>query len=250
MKTPDKEFFIYAAADSLYFERYGKAFVNSILQNTNYHVHIHLYNPTNEQIQWSNVQGHRLTISIKTLDTTTFKTIAEEWAVRKNFANKREEQMFNNGKLYGFPSLAKIVETTLYACGRFTTLPQILKDGQRCLSLDIDGIIRKPFDTELTDKDIYLYQKPSGEHLAGAIIVNSQSFAIEYSLWLHEQIERGNVYWFLDQVILDALVPHYDIGLLPKSYVDWEFDEDSPIWSAKGKRKDFTKFINEQLKYS
>lgn len=250
MKTPNTDFFIYAAADSVYFERYGKAFVNSILQNTDYHVHIHLFNPTEDQVRWCDIRDHRLTFSIKAIDTNACNLIASKWAVRKDFSNKREQQMFDNGKLHGFQSLAKIVENTLYACGRFTKLPYLLQEGQRCLSLDIDGIVRKPFDTGLKEHDLYLYQKPSGEHLAGAIMVNSLSFAMEYSLWLMEEIERDNVYWFLDQVILDDLVVNYDKGLLPKGYVDWDFAEDSAIWSAKGKRKDFTVFMNEQLKYS
>jgi hypothetical protein len=53
----------------------------------------------------------------------------------------------------------------------------------------------------------------------------------------------------LDQVVLDQLVPKFNKGLLPMSYIDWAMRADSAIWSAKGKRKELAVFQQEQAKY-
>jgi hypothetical protein len=50
-------------------------------------------------------------------------------------------------------------------------------------------------------------------------------------------------------LILDQLVPLYQKGLLPMSYIDWAMRDESAIWSAKGKRKELEIFKEEQRKY-
>ena len=62
-------------------------------------------------------------------------------------------------------------------------------------------------------------------------------------------INEDDLYWFLDQFILDILVPKYHKGLLPMSYIDWAMRPESSIWSAKGKRKELDIFKQEQNKY-
>jgi hypothetical protein len=66
---------------------------------------------------------------------------------------------------------------------------------------------------------------------------------------LRSAIEQDDIYWFLDQVLLDQLVPQYNKGLLPMSYIDWAMRAESAIWSAKGKRKELDIFKQEQRKY-
>jgi hypothetical protein len=107
----------------------------------------------------------------------------------------------------------------------------------------------------LGTEDFYLYEKPKdGTHLAGAILFNGQpqsnAFLQEYAAELKTNIEQNELYWFLDQLILDQLVPKYCKGLLPMSYIDWAMRAESPIWSAKGKRKELDIFKQEQRKYA
>jgi hypothetical protein len=137
---------------------------------------------------------------------------------------------------------------------RFVRLAQLLRPGQRCLELDVDGLVRAPFKTDLGECDFYLYEKPKDStHLAGAILFNgkagSHEFLQAYGLAIRTAIERDDIYWFLDQVILDQLVPRYRKGLLPMSYIDWAMREDSAIWSAKGPRKELEVFKQEQNLY-
>jgi hypothetical protein len=62
-------------------------------------------------------------------------------------------------------------------------------------------------------------------------------------------MDQDDLYWFLDQIVLDQLVPQYHKGLLPMSYIDWAMRNESAIWSAKGKRKELEIFKQEQRKY-
>jgi hypothetical protein len=66
---------------------------------------------------------------------------------------------------------------------------------------------------------------------------------------IKHEIEADNIYWFLDQHCLDRLIPGFNRGLLPISYVDWHMRPDSAIWSAKGKRKELEIFKKELGRY-
>lgn len=244
--------FIFTAGDSKYFEIYGKPLVNSILQNTKYHVHIHLYNPSTQHLDW--LVKDRVSFSYEYVDKEEFCDIAADWLVRKDFNNIREKQMFDKGQLYGEKFLQELIRKTYYACCRFIRLSEILKKGSRCLAIDIDGLVRADFPMVLENEnhDFYLYRKPSGEHLAGAILFTERSkkFLVDYSNHIAENIVKEDLYWFMDQIELDKCVPKYNAGVLPMSYIDWEMDDNSSIWSAKGKRKDTIIFLDEQKKYN
>jgi hypothetical protein len=77
----------------------------------------------------------------------------------------------------------------------------------------------------------------------------THEFLQKYAQQLRLSIQADDIYWFLDQVLLDQLVPIYRKGLLPMSYIDWAMRDESAIWSAKGKRKELDVFKQEQRKY-
>ena len=162
--------------------------------------------------------------------------------------------MFKKGQKQGRGELLTLIRQTYYACTRFVRLAELLRPGQRCLSIDVDGLVRGKFTNQLGSEDFYLYEKPKdGTHLAGAILFNgtagSHEFLQEYANQLRSSISEDDLYWFLDQVVLDRLVPKYRKGLLPMSYIDWAMRDESAIWSAKGKRKELEVFKQEQRKY-
>lgn len=246
-------FFIYAAADTLYFDTHARPLINSILTNTpDIGCHIHIYNPRPDQIDFCNRPG--VSCTYETVNSTEFDPVTQYWISRNNFSNDRQRQMFKKGQTLGVEELAKLIRQTYYACARFIRLAEILQPGKQCLALDVDGLVRKPFTHELGNADFYLYQKPKdGTHLAGALLFNgkpgSHNFLQQYANELQKNINEDELYWFLDQLILDQLVPAYNVGLLPMSYIDWAMRDDSAIWSAKGKRKELEIFKQEQRKY-
>jgi hypothetical protein len=195
-----------------------------------------------------------VTCSHEILDDTAFQQAADYWLTRSVFSNDRQQQMHKKGQKLGRGELLKLIRQTYYACGRFVRLAELLRPGQRCLSIDVDGLVRRPFTDQLGTKDFYLYEKPKdGTHLAGAILFNgtagAHDFLQEYARQLKASMEQNDLYWFLDQVLLDQLVPKYCKGLLPMSYIDWGMRDESSIWSAKGKRKELEIFKREQQKY-
>ena len=247
-------FFIYAAADAVYFDTHANPLINSIIANTpEFGAHIHIYNPRPDQIEFCRgLTG--VTCTYENPSELEFQKVTQYWLTRTQFINDRQRQMFKNGQKQGAVELSKLIRQTYYACVRFVRLAELLRPGQRCLSIDVDGLVRGQFVDQLGAEDFYLYEKPKdGTHLAGAILFNgtagSHKFLQEYANQLRDSINKDDLYWFLDQVLLDQLVPHYHKGLLPMSYIDWAMRDESAIWSAKGKRKELEIFKQEQRKY-
>jgi hypothetical protein len=248
------KFFVYTAADTVYFDLHARPLINSIIANTpDYGVHIHIYDPTPDQIEFCRDRP-KVTCTYENLDNTEFQQAADYWLTKSTFSNARQSQMYKKGQKLGREELLTLIRQTYYACGRFTRLAELLRPGQRCLSIDVDGLVRNSFTEQLGTEDFYLYEKPKdGTHLAGAILFNgtagAHEFLQEYAQQLRDNMDKNDLYWFLDQVVLDQLVPRYHKGLLPMSYIDWAMRDESAIWSAKGKRKELDIFKQEQRKY-
>jgi hypothetical protein len=215
-------------------------------------LHIHIYNPRSDQIEFCQQAG--VGVSYEYSDDSYFDLVCSYWQSRTDFTNDRQRQMAKKGRVNGPVELKRLIKQTYYACMRFVRLAELLPQGRRCLSIDVDGLVRGVFDTNLGPADFYLYEKPKdGTHLAGALLFNghagSHAFLQEYAAVLRTNIEHNELYWFVDQFILDQLVPRYNKGLLPMSYIDWAMRPESAIWSAKGKRKELDIFKQEQRKY-
>jgi hypothetical protein len=248
------KFFIYAAADTVYFDLHAKPLINSILANTpEIGVHIHIYNPRPDQIEFCRSRTG-VTCSYENPSEVDFQSATDYWLTRTQFDNDRQRQMWKKGQKLGRAELSTLIHQTYYACARFVRLAELLRPGQRCLSIDVDGLVRSRFTDQLGSADFYLYEKPKdGTHLAGAVLFNgtagAHNFLQTYAAQLRSSIITDDLYWFLDQVVLDRLVPHYRKGLLPMSYIDWAMRDESAIWSAKGPRKELDVFKQEQRKY-
>jgi hypothetical protein len=251
-KLDQQGFFVYAAADETYFDLYAKSLINSVIKNTpEYGIHVHIYNPRPDQIEFCNKP--KVSCTYEFVDVQLFNGIRDLWYKRTEFINDRQKQMRKKGDLLGPEGLLKLVRQTYFACTRFIRLAEIL-ENKPCLAIDVDGLVRKSFTYKLSNADFHLYEKPKdGTHLAGALLFNSgagsAAFLQEYAQLIKDSIEKDDIYWFLDQFILDNLVPKYKKGILPMSYIDWAMRPDSAIWSAKGKRKELEIFIQEQTKY-
>jgi hypothetical protein len=209
-------FFIYTAADEKYFDNFALPIIKSIKQNTDHSLHLHIFNPRQDQIDLC--QQESISYSF---ERVSFDTAVQE-------INKK----------------------TYYACARFIRLNQLI-ENQSFFAIDIDAVVRKNIPL-LKEKDLYLhYVEKRPRFLAGGIFgsCNSKKFLNEYSVLLEKEIKKDNLYWGLDQDILKKLVPAYSWGALPKEYIDWEMKPDSFVWTAKGKRKELAIFTNEQQKY-
>jgi hypothetical protein len=152
-------------------------------------------------------------------------------------------------------NLAVRIQKTYYACARFIRLWEIIAPDAKVLAVDSDAVIRQKIP-QLLGRDFYIHhiQGAKARYLAGGIMLSGSTsgyeFLSEYAQQLMTHVNNNNLYWSLDQDVLDHIVPKYQWGQLPKTYIDWDMHPDSHIWTAKGQRKDRAVFVNEQQKYT
>lgn len=252
-------FFIYAAADEHYFDDYARPLINSVICNTPHGVHIHIYNPRSDQVEFCQ-RTARVSVTWETFDSSLFDSTMAFWSQK----NLPEPYLGRRNKMLGIKvvdknlSLDRNLEIwlrkTYYACVRFIRLAELVQQPRPFLAIDVDGLVRRSFQFEFDDgKDFYLHLKEKGGHLAGVLLGTDRSQSVDFIRQLaadiKKEFDRDNVYWFLDQNCLDALVSQYNKGYLPLTYIDWYMKPDSAIWSAKGKRKDLDVFLQELRKY-
>jgi hypothetical protein len=123
------------------------------------------------------------------------------------------------------------------------------------LAIDIDAVIRRPLPELDNARDFYMHyiSGKKARYLAGGLYLtgnpNGYNFLKEYADILKTNIETDNLYWGIDQDVLTDIVPKYHWSDLPIEYIDWNMQERSYIWTAKGTRKDLEIFVNEKQKY-
>lgn len=241
-------FFIYAACDVKYFDEFGHEFINSIKQNTNAGIHIHLFNPRLDQIEYCQARHVSVTWELAPLSLFESASIAQLETTQL----ARTVNAMGKGK---DSSILERMQKTYYACARFIRLQELFTGTVPVLELDIDAIVRKSIVETSTDCDFHIHHITGkrARFLAGGLWLNSSTrsneFLKEYARELKSYIERDYLYWGLDQDLLDPIVPKYHYKHLPITYIDWNMHPDSIVWTAKGARKDLEKFVNEKRVY-
>jgi hypothetical protein len=249
-----QDFFIYAACDQAYFEEFGPAFIGSIRTNTTHNIHLHLFNPTAEQIAFCQRRGVGVTWehALRPL----FIKSAERWQTTPTTEPALTQYTrTQNAMIKGKDSnLLERMQKTYYACARFVRLAQ-LDCKHTVLAIDIDAVVRGPVPMLGLDKDFFIHYISGrrARYLAGGIWLNNnaqcQTFLTQYADQLRSYIDQDYLYWSLDQDLLDAVVPKFQHGQLPTEYIDWNMNSNSYIWTAKGTRKELAAFVSEQQKY-
>lgn len=251
---PQQDFFIYTAADSVYFDIHARPLIESIRKNTSYSVHVHIYNPTDDQLTFCKSRTN-VSCTYEFIKFDQNDQIKDHWLKKSSFSNGKEIQMQNKIRSCNTDQIDALIKQTYYACVRFIRLQEIKNPLQQCLAIDVDGIVRNKFPYQtFSNDDVHLYRKPkTGAYLAGAIFlqntIGSNNFLTEYAQSLRDNFLENNIYWFLDQKVLDSIVTRFKVGSLSIGYIDWSMKGGSYIWSAKGKKKEIDIFKKEQQKY-
>lgn len=249
-----KEFFIYAACDHVYFTEFGAAFINSVRCNTDYDIHIHLFNPTPEQIDYCQRRG--VGVTWEHVHQTLFVPASRKWNVAptQEPARTHYDRTLNAIGKGQDSGVLERMQKTYYACARFIRLAELC-NNQTCLAIDIDAVVRRPVPFLESGPDFYIHHISGkrARYLAGGIWLNNttqcQQFLKLYADKLRASFEQDYVYWSLDQDVLDPIVPQFNHAQLPVEYIDWNMQDRSYIWTAKGTRKNLAVFVNEQKKY-
>lgn len=251
-----EQFFIYAACDVDYFNDFGPALINSVLRNTTFGVHLHLYNPTPEQIKYCR-SIDRVSITYEYAPIEAFDQAAKQWelvSTDPELADRRRRILTAMGKGKD-TSIQQRIQRTYFASARFIRLQQLIRPDSRVFAIDIDAIVRTNLPMLDNSRDFFIHyiSGKRARYLAGGLYLTGNSrgydFVKEYATVLKTNIETDNLYWGIDQDVLTDLVPRYRWDNLPMEYIDWNMQPHSYIWTAKGTRKDLEIFVNEKQKY-
>jgi hypothetical protein len=247
--------YIYTACDSKYFDSFAKVLINSIHRNTDFAIHVHLFNPTDSQLEFCS--KHSVSVTHETVLTESFATAAHRWDSAA--LNETEQSQLNrtqNAMRKGQDrNILERMQKTYYACARFIRLSELFDPGATVLAIDVDAVVRSNPPSPGAAHDFYIH-KITGKKariLAGGIWLNAtagaQRFLKAYAAQLTERLHNDYIYWGLDQDVLDHVVPQHHHDQLPIEYIDWNMQPNSYIWTAKGTRKELLSFVNESARY-
>jgi hypothetical protein len=251
-----QNFFIYAACDQKYFEEFGKEFIHSIQQNARMGVHMHVFNPTDQQIAFCNASAG-VSMTYEHVPVDLFQAAADKWncvPVAEPLKSQYDRTLNAMGKGRD-ANIRERMQKTYFACVRFIRLAQLFQSTP-ALCVDVDAVVRKPILNLGTAHDFFIHRitGKKARFLAGGLYLNptdrTRQFLQQYADQLTRYINQDYIYWGLDQDLLDPIVPQYNFGQLPISYIDWDMRDSSCIWTAKGTRKELATFVNEKKKYS
>ena len=255
-KLNHSNFFIYGACDAVYFDEFGKSLVNSIRKNSNNAIHLHLFNPRDDQLEFC--RNNDVSLTYEYVDKNLFLNAAKRWAVQPTDPAEKlkYDRILNAMSKSDDATILDRMQRTYFACARFIRLAEIIQKTNSAFSIDVDAIVRKSILPLENNCDVYLHHitGKKARFLAGGVYLTgkeqSYNFITEYAKILSDNITNNYIYWGLDQDVLDIIVPKYKFNNLPFSFIDWEMKADSHIWTAKGTRKNLEVFINEKKKYS
>lgn len=195
--------FFFFAADNVYFDLYGKALALSLLKHAKWaKIHVHFYNQTPEQAAWCDRKGVSYTNDILDRSHPEFRTLC--------------------------------------ACIRFIRIPEIFDDNARVLSFDCDVIANNTIPQEKFLEDTNnskVTLKKGNRALASTVTFGLDNFRHEYREKLLHNFSINNIYWFLDQDVLDEMIRENRLGTM---FLEWTGTKMTPtqmIWTAKGERK-------------
>lgn len=186
-KLGNFDYVVTASCDAHYFAKYAKNFVNSLLQNSNesIHLHLHIMNPTNEVLA----------------DAQTFLT--QKSVISYCISTEKIE------------ILAVDQLKTYYTFGRFLNMAQWLETYQKpIISLDIDAIVEKPLSYlihSIPDADMGVRSRQVAsweEFVANVMVIKPSEQTIAYfdlvRRYLLYFVPKGYLVWGIDELALTA----------------------------------------------
>lgn len=250
-------FFLYAAGDTEYFKDFGPALIRSVQVNTTHGLHLHLYNPTPKQVQYCRSQP-RVSVTFESAPVDLFEVATAPWLSLPvdSMLQDRYRRIHTAMKKGDDINVQQRIQRTYFACARFIRLAQLVRPTDAIFAIDIDAVVRQPVPELSNLQDFYIHHiaGQKARFLAGGMFFPKTNagydFLQQYADVLKQNIQQDNLYWGLDQDVLDNIVTKYHWGQLPESYIDWHMQQRSVIWTAKGTRKNLEIFKNEQKKYS
>lgn len=221
---------VFVCMDTSYCLRYLGSIAASLAENSpETNLHVHIVNPHDE-------------------------ARARLKATERLLGPGRVSYSFETARLANFtPEQRK----TYFASIRFVRLAELMEAAPGTyFVMDVDNIVRGDLSGCLTlarGPDMLIRNRFSMRpHLAvaacGIVLANSdasRAFMNRAAEYILDAFHTGHVAWFLDQIALTLAMKasmedpalQLDVEQLPRTLLDWDFDEDSLVWTGKGKRR-------------
>ena len=206
---------IFASCDDRFFEKFAIPFCSSCSQN-GFDVHINIINPT--------MSSHMISRYIKNACKT-----------RITFSSER----------INIDGLNTLQKKSLYACSRFLLLPEMIRSAKKVVVLDIDSLVVNRF--EFPTKSVGFFPRfeekmMSKKVAAGVTYFTEKSLPLAkvVSKNIKRQISQKGYYWGMDQRAMYHAFKEVDLSeshIFDNTFMDWEFSDDTFVWTGKGPRK-------------
>lgn len=150
------------------------------------------------------------------------------------------------------PGLTLDEPRCLFSVLRYIRLPELLAEHERVLVMDIDSVFNAPI--EFNDGyDMALYFRPwiPSEHLK--VLLSAAYFtrkALPFAEKVRDLLVSGRVHWCDEQIaVWRAFVEdrfRYRIFQMNENMLNFDFVRESPIWTAKGSRKNDARYVERR----
>ena len=117
---------------------------------------------------------------------------------------------------------------------------EILKHSKKLLIVDVDSIFKNDFDWPKTNYGYFPREHKYRELQVAAGCVYFQEAAIETLPQLENKIASLPLEWYVDQKALEWYFRNVikdSITYFDDKFMDWEFKDNTVLWTGKGKRK-------------
>ena len=248
---------VYTACDVRYFRDFGPAFANSVLTNSDFGVHFHIFNAEPCDIEFCQ-SIPRVSFSHEHVPLDVFATATRLWEslplddTKQTNLARTQQAMWKGGDA----NLQERMQRTYFACVRFVRLRDLYDARHRMFAMDVDAVVRARLRSPGDDRAFYIHRihGAKARYLAGGIWLNAvQSncgFLDEYAAAITSHFHDDYIYWGIDQDVLEHIVPKWNHAELPQEYIDWNMQAHSMVWTAKGNRKNNLAFLEAKRQFS
>jgi len=150
-QNTQENFYIYAACDSAYFDQFAPALINSVLANTDQGLHLHLFNPRDDQINYC--RRTRISATWEFVDRNKFSRARERWNTIDEDQRRRTQTAMTKSDDV---DVQERLIRTYFACARFIRLYEQFHTP--VFAIDIDAIVRKPIPELSNNVDFHLHR--------------------------------------------------------------------------------------------
>ena len=202
--------FFYLPCDTVFFNDFAIHFIKSVKIYANkISVHVHIFDATDQDIEWCNKNKISLTTEIT---PEMYKTLDDKKGYWVN--------------------------------SRFLRVPEIFHDSANIMAVDPDGMLIADISLEEWSADLsndWVAMRVKGVGALGGCVAFAGNKLGRYYLKdkILELAKQQGLVWFLDQTALNELVAEEKISTFGMKYVDYHLRPDSKIWTGKGAKKYF-----------